>query len=152
MAYLYKYRSVWEKEIINHFGSPTGCAKACKIKRSNLYRSFTKGDGYISKNMFFKICRKMDLSPLCFLDDTQDHPFHKFWYKPDYKMTFTEYESLMYTKKHVDCSLIDHTLRIYAGATDQDLQQLDEMTKLRLQLTITREVNKTLAESLPTWS
>ena len=152
MTYLSKYQSVWEKEIINHFGSPTGCAKACKIQRSNLCRSFTKGDGYISKNMLFTICRKMNLSPLCFLDDSEKHPFHKFWYKQDYKMTFAEYEALMYRRQHVDCSRIDHTLRIYAGITDQELLQLDEMTKLWLQLTITREINKTLAESLPTWS
>ena len=152
MTYLSKYQSVWEKEIINYFGSPTGCAKACKIQRSNLCRSFAKGDGYISKNMFFTICRKMDLSPLCFLDDTQEHPFHELWYKQDYKMTFAEYEALMYTRQHVDCSLIDHTLRIYAGLSDQELDQLDSKTKVRLQLSITSAINKILSESLPTWN
>ena len=152
MTYLSKYQSVWEKEIINYFGSPTGCAKACKIQRSNLCRSFAKGDGYISKNMFFTICRKMDLSPLCFLDDTQEHPFHELWYKQDYKMTFAEYEALMYTRQHVDCSLIDHTLRIYAGLSDQELDQLDSKTKVRLELSITSAINKILSESLPTWN
>lgn len=152
MTYLSKYQSVWEKEIINYFGSPTGCAKACKIQRSNLCRSFAKGDGYISKNMFFTICRKMDLSPLCFLDDTREHPFHELWYKQDYKMTFAEYEALMYTRQHVDCSLIDHTLRIYAGLSDQELDQLDSKTKVRLQLSITSAISKILSESLPTWN
>ena len=152
MTYLSKYQSVWEKEIINYFGSPTGCAKACKIQRSNLCRSFAKGDGYISKNMYFTICRKMDLSPLCFLDDTQEHPFHELWYKQDYKMTFAEYEALMYTRQHVDCSLIDHTLRIYAGLSDQELDQLDSKTKVRLELSITSAINKILSESLPTWN
>ena len=166
-TYLSKYQSVWEKEIINHFGSPTGCAKACKIQRSNLCRSFTKGDGYISKNMLFTICRKMDLSPLCFLDDTQEHPFHSAYYNSHYKMTYTEYKALAYKASHaafyrqslerqrqcnLDDYLIDHTLKINTGLSDQELDQLDSKTKFQLQLSITSAINKILSESLPTWS
>lgn len=150
--YLKKYQALFEKEIIAHFGSITDCEKVCHVQRSNIYKAITPGNGYISEKMLHSICRKMDLSPLCFLDDSEKHPFHKFWYKQDYKMTFAEYEALMYRRQHVDCSLIDHTLRIYAGLSDQELDQLDSKTKIRLQLSITSAINKILSESLPTWN
>lgn len=152
MAYIVKYQDVWKHEIIKHFGNPAKCSRMCHVQRSNLYRSFIPSDGYISELMLLDICRQMDLSPLCFLDDTDNDRFHNYCYSEKYKMSFSEYEALSYRMKRVNGSLIDHTLKIYAGLSDQQLQQLDDTVKLRLQLTITREINKTLAESLPTWS
>lgn len=106
--------------------------------------------------IFIFLCKKYDPIQarlwLCFIDDPEKHPFHNSLYSEEYKMTFAEYKALSYTRQHLDCSVIDHTLKIYAGLSDQDLQQLDSMTKLKLHLSIQKTIDKMLAESLPNWS
>lgn len=165
--YLKKYQALFEKEIIAHFGSITDCEKVCHVQRSNIYKAITPGNGYISEKMLHIICRKMGLSPLCFLDDSEKHPFHSAYYNSHYKMTYTEYKALAYTASHAafcrqslehqrqcnpDDYLIDHTLKLYTGISDQELDQLDSKTKIRLRLSITSAINEILSESLPTWN
>lgn len=145
MAYIKQFQNVWRHEIEQHFKTISECGRQCEIKRENLYKSFYPNTGYISDSSFLDICKKMDLSPLCFIDGK----YHDYYYNDHYKMTYKEFTALAYRQKHVDCDLIEHILKICAGLTDQDIEQIDKLTLLKLNLDIHKRIYETLHEKLP---
>lgn len=156
--YLKKYQALFEKEIIAHFGSITDCEKVCHVQRSNIYKAITPGNGYISEKMLHSICRKMDLSPLCFIDDPEKHPFHNSFYNEEYKMTFEEYEQLSISRqlRTVDKHRAiyppeDAILKIIAGLTDQELAMLPSEKKSRMLLMVSKTVDAELEGFIPDW-
>ena len=151
--YFIAYPSDWKNEIITHFGSISRCAEMCHVDRCNIYKSFD-GDGYISEKMLIAICKKMNLSPLCFVDSA----FHGYYYSDSYKMTYADYEAIMKAQEIMeaagDPSGIDYlipTLKIWAGLSDAEIASIPVSVKLELTTKIDNLINETLKNCLDSW-
>lgn len=149
-----KYTDEWKDEIISHFGSVSSCARFCGIIRTNLQKSISGKDGYISERMLLIVCRNMNLAPVCFTD----HPDHDAFYNQRYKMTFEEYEQLSISRqlRTVDKHRAiyppeDAILKIIAGLTDQELAMLPLEKKSRMLLMVSKTVDAELDGFIPDW-
>lgn len=147
------YREEWKNEIISCFGSVTKCAAQCGISRNNLHKSF-RPPGYISEKSLMRICQKLNLSPLCFLDTKTSHDFY---YNDNYKMSYAEYKNLLQSQRILSAAgssgnnFIVPVLKLVAGLDDQQIDALPDSVKVSLSLRISKLINETLKKNLPGW-
>lgn len=147
------YREEWKNEIISCFGSVTKCAVQCGISRSNLYKSFTP-PGYISENSLIEICKRLDLSPLCFLETKTSH---KYFYDEKNKQSFSDYKKILQAQKinraagSSGNNFIVPVLKLVAGLDDKQIDALPDSVKVSLSLRISKMINDSLKKYLPEW-
>lgn len=147
------YREEWKNEIISCFGSVTKCAAQCDISRSNLYKSF-RPPGYISEKSLMRICQKLNLSPLCFLDTSTSHIFY---YNDSHKMSYSEYINLLQAQEINRAAgssgndFIVPVLKLCAGLDDKEINALPDSVKVSLSLKISKMIGDSLKKYLPGW-
>ena len=147
------YREEWKNEIISCFGSVTKCAAQCGISRNNLYKSF-RPPGYISENSLIEICKRLDLSPLCFLDTKKSH---EYIYNEKNKQPFSEYKKALQAQKINRAAgssgndFIIPVLKLCAGLDDDQINALPDSVKVSLSLRISKMINDSLKKYLPGW-
>ena len=149
-----KYTDAWKDEIISHFGSVSSCARFCGIIRTNLQKSISGKDGYISERMLLIVCRNMNLAPLCFTDQLN----HNTFYNDNYKMSFDEYRQLSISKQLRTDSMRNKTYtsadavsKITAGLTDREIELLPSTARSKISLMISQIIDAELEAFIPDW-
>lgn len=149
-----KYKSELRSEICSRYNDLVNFSKVIGEpgQRSNINRALSEtSNACISKKLFETICKKINIAPFCFVDSK----IHDAIYNDSYKMTYDTYKSIkesqdVLKKANPDyVDLMDHTMKLWIGLSDNELSVIPKKVKKELWLRISELMMNALIDLKP---